>query len=119
MSTSFLFHPSGSIAATVRSPRGGELAFFEMNGAIVGCAIVREAPREMTETEKDDYGEDTGEDWKAIMTLDTSTIWIWTSKQDVGLKEAGIDQFLPGPPMHLTVRNVLSIFKAVARKSDF
>jgi hypothetical protein len=89
------------------------LAFFEMEGVIVGCAVVHEAAHEMTVEDQDNHGED----WKAIMTLDSKTIWIWHPEQDVRLKEAGIQQFLPGPPMPLTAGNVLRIFQLVAQRS--
>jgi hypothetical protein len=93
------------------------LAFFEMEGTIIGCAVVSEAAHEMKEADKYDYGEDTGEEWKAIIKIDTKTIWVWRPEQDVRLKEAGIEQFLPGPPMPLAGGNVLKIFQLVARRS--
>lgn len=92
------------------------LALFQMKGSIVGCAVV-EAVCEMTEEDRYNYGEDTGEDWKAIMRLDPKTIWVWRPEQDVRLKEAGIQRFLPGPPMPLTAWNVLRIFQLVADRS--
>ena len=93
------------------------LIFFEMYGTIIGCAVVQEEPHEMSEADKYDYKEDPGEDWKAIMRLDTKTIWVWQPEQDVRLKEAGIKRFLPGPPMSLTPQNVLKIFQWVAQRS--
>ena len=96
------------------------LAFFEMKGIIVGCAVVHEAAHKMTEEDRYNYGEDTGEDWEAIMRLDSKTIWVWRPEQDIRLKEAGIKRFLPGPPMPLTAWNVLRIFQLVAqRRGDF
>jgi len=88
------------------------IALFEMEGTIVGCAVVREAPREMTEEERHKVGGD----WKAVMGLDPETIWVWRSEQDVGLKEVEIS-FRPGQPMTLTARDVLSIFRLVAERS--
>lgn len=92
------------------------LIFFEMDGTIIGCALVQDAPHEMTEAERFDYKEDTGEDWKAIMKLDTKTIWVWRPEQDVSLRELEI-HFLPGPPMPLTARHILKIFRLVSERS--
>lgn len=88
------------------------LALFEIKGTIVGCAVVHEAVREMTEEERHEHGWA----WKAIMKLDPDTIWVWRREQDVRLKEIGI-RFLPGPPMVLTSKDVLSIFRLVAERS--
>ena len=105
------------LLARVFDVPSNSLAFFEIEGAIVGCAVVHEAAHEMTEEDRYNYGEDTGEDWKAIMRLDPKTIWVWRPEQDVRLKEAGIQRFLPGPPMPLTAWNVLRIFQLVAQRS--
>lgn len=93
------------------------LAFFEMEGSVVGCAVVQEKAYEMTEEEQYNYREDTGQNWKAIMRLDPKTIWVWQPEQEVKLKEAGIQQFLPGPPMPLTAWNVLRIFQLLTQRS--
>ena len=93
------------------------LALFMMERTIVGCAVVREAAHKMTEEERKWRAQHQLEgDWRAVMWLDPSTIWVWRSEQDVGLAEAGI-QFRPGPPMPLTAQQVLSIFRLVAQRS--
>lgn len=89
------------------------LILFEMEGTIVGCAVVREAPRKITKEEQDEAGED----WKAVMVLDPETIWVWQSEQDVGLKEVEIT-FRPGPPMTLTTKDVVKIFQLVASREN-
>ncbi len=89
------------------------LAFFEMDGTIVGCAVVHEAAREMTEVERHEHGGA----WKAIMRLDLRTIWVWRPEQDIRLGEAGIRWVGPGPLLNLTAQHVLSIFRLVAERS--
>ena len=106
--------------ARVYDVPSNSLAFFEMKGAIVGCAVIREAAREMTEEER--KGRDEPElagDWRTAMWVDPGTIWVWHSEQDVTLREAEILPFKPGPPMHLTARQVLTIFRLVAQRSRY
>ena len=67
------------------------IALFEMEGTIVGCAVVRKATREMTKEEQSEFGGD----WKAAIELDPDSIWVWRREQDVELEEVGI-YFLPG-----------------------
>ena len=69
------------------------LALFEMEGAIVGSAVVREAAREMTEEERKWRDEhELGADWRAVMWIDPGTIWVRHSEQDVLLREAGTNK---------------------------
>ncbi len=89
------------------------LAFFEIEGTIVGCAVVHKAAREMTEEERHEHGGP----WKAVMELAPETIWAWTSEQEVRLEEVGISRFFSGTPRTLTAQQVLSIFRFVAERT--
>jgi hypothetical protein len=103
--------------ARVYNVPSNSLALFEMEGAIIGCAVVREAAREMTEEERKWRDEHELEgDWRAVMWLDPSTIWVWRSQQDVYLREAEI-RFLPGRPMTLTAQHILNVFRKVSERS--
>ncbi len=61
------------------------LAFFEMENTIVGCAVVHEAARKMTEEERHEHGDE--KDWQGVMGLDPETIWVWSSEPEVKLKD--------------------------------
>jgi hypothetical protein len=89
------------------------IVLFEMDGHIIGCAVVDEAVRKTNEKERANYGED----WKGIMKLDPSTIWVWRPEQDVKLKDVGIPWEGPGRPMNLNEKQVLKIFRLVAERS--
>jgi len=92
------------------------LVFFEMKDTIIGCAVVHEGVREMTEEERREYGDKGG--WrKAIMRLDSETIWVWQPEQYIRLKEVQIPRFYSGAPKTLTMRHLLNIFRLVAERS--
>lgn len=91
----------------------GCLVLFERDGCIVGCAIIREGARAIT----DDERRKSGGTWKAIMRLDPRTIWAWRPEQDVRLTEGGIRWRGPGPPYDLTSQNIIRIFRLVSERS--
>ncbi|MCJ7744025.1 MAG: hypothetical protein MUO99_05640 [Dehalococcoidales bacterium] len=92
------------------------LALFEIKGCIVGCGVIREGAREMTEEERKWREEHRiNADWKATMWIDPVTIWVWPSSQDVRLKEVGIS-FSPGPPVRLNATQALEVFHLVAER---
>ena len=86
------------------------LVLFEMEGSIVGCAVVCEGSRDITGKERSEYVAEG--DWKAIMRIDPATLWVWPNNQDVRLKEVGIT-FLPGPPIKLNATQTLKVFKSL------
>jgi hypothetical protein len=88
------------------------IVLFEMEGHIIGCAVVEEAVRVTNEKERANY-----DGWKGIMKLDPSTIWVWRPEQDVKLKDAGIIWEGPGHPMDLNEKQLLKTFKLVAERS--
>ena len=93
------------------------LAFFEAQGCIVGCAVVIEPPHEIKELDEKSWWEQTGlrEDFRVVMRVDPTCIYVWESYQDITLAEIDI-RFKPGPPMTLDARQVLRIFTLVAAR---
>ncbi len=89
------------------------LVLFEMEGTIVGCAVVADGAREMTPSELRKYGAP----WKSIMRVNLGTLWVWRPRQDVLLKESDIQWRGPGAPYTLTSQNVLKVFQIVSGRA--